>query len=103
LAARRYNTNLRTRLHSRSSEAAVEARGRLSRFTPDLATRENGFRTGSPVKGRRLGFSSLSRCGNANSFSWRDQVIDGFGGFGNGELDALDCSVEFISARPVVR
>ena len=46
---------------------------------------------------------SLPRHSDADSFLRRDEVINALSILGDGELNALDHSVELVSTRPVVR
>jgi hypothetical protein len=41
--------------------------------------------------------------GNAHSVLRRDEMVDALSIFGNGELNALDDSIELVASRPVVR
>jgi hypothetical protein len=49
------------------------------------------------------GFSSLPRHGNADCLLRRYKVIEAHGILSDGELHALDDTVEFVPARPIVR
>ena len=40
---------------------------------------------------------------DVDSFLRRDEVIDAYRVFGNGELDALDATRKFVPVRPIVR